>query len=326
MQLWPTAKATESGKGRGARSWRRDTTPGKDPGRADLCRPGRAPRRHPGRNPGCRDIPRPPARAPRRPLARAATPSKANDAPAPAMTRIPPAIRTDQAYADRGLTSHGRVGRRFPFNQPGHHAARGWRRARYDAGESGTGTGTSPAVQAGGGLAGLDFGAEPSRRAGRQARRGPTRGHVLEAHGQRPRSRPEVDDHRHLHDRGCGLRRHDAPDPGSLVRGEHLGEVTDLGPDTVGRPADGLPQRPGARQYLHDYLGELPGQRGGLARTGVARSARCQPSRPASRAAQPEPRCQPEPRSRERQGSGPGRVPGVSRPARAVRQAPEPGC
>ena len=36
------------------------------------------------------------------------------------------------------------------------------------------------------GLAGLDFGAEPSRRAGRQAGRGLARGHVLEAHGQRP--------------------------------------------------------------------------------------------------------------------------------------------
>ena len=118
------------------------------------------------------------------------------------------------------------------------------------------------------GLAGLDFGAEPSRRAGRQARRGLTRGHVLEAHGQRPRPRTETDDDRHLHDRSRGLRRHDAPDSGSLVRGEHLGEVTDLGPDAIRRPADGLPQRPRACQYLHDHLGELPGQRGGLARAG----------------------------------------------------------
>ena len=106
---------------------------------------------------------------------------------------------------------------------------------------------------------------------GRQARRGPTRGHVLEAHGQRPRPRPETDDDRHLHDRSRGLRRHDAPDSGSLVRGEHLGEVTDLGPDAVRRPADGLPQRPRARQYLHDHLGELPGQRDGLARSPARR-------------------------------------------------------
>ena len=129
------------------------------------------------------------------------------------------------------------------------------------------GTGLAVPRSRGAGLAGLDFGAEPSRRAGRQARRGLTRGHVLEAHGQRPRSRPETDDDRHLHDRSRGLRRHDAPDPGSLVRGEHLGEVTDLGPDAIRRPADGLPQRPRACQYLHDHLGELPGQRGGLPRT-----------------------------------------------------------
>jgi len=114
--------------------------------------------------------------------------------------------------------------------------------------------------------ASLDFGAEPSRWASRSAGRGLTRGHVLEAHGQRPRSRTEADDDRHLHDRSRGLRRHDAPDSGSLVRGDQLGEVTDLGPDAVRRPADGLPQRPRASQYLHDHLGELPGQRGGLAR------------------------------------------------------------
>ena len=118
----------------------------------------------------------------------------------------------------------------------------------------------------GAGLAGLDFGAEPSRRAGRQAGRGLTRGHVLESHGQRPRSGTETNDHCHLHDRNRGLRCHDAPDSGSLVRGDQLGEVGDLGPDAVRRPADGLPQRPRARQYLHDHLGELPGQRGSLTR------------------------------------------------------------
>ena len=57
-----------------------------------------------------------------------------------------------------------------------------------------------------------------------------------------------------------------APDSGSLAGGDQLGEVGDLGPDAVRRPADGLPQRPRARQYLHDHLGELPRQRGSLAR------------------------------------------------------------
>jgi hypothetical protein len=139
----------------------------------------------------------------------------------------------------------------------------------------------------GAGLAGLDFGAEPPRRTGRQAGRALARGHVLEAHGQGARSRAERDDDRHLYDRRRRLRGHDALDSGSLVRGEQPGEITDLGPDAIGGPANRLTHRPGARQYLHDHLGELPGQHSGLARgarRGVSpsRSVSVSPSRSVS--------------------------------------------
>jgi len=118
---------------------------------------------------------------------------------------------------------------------------------------------TSPAGTGRGGLADLDFGAEPSRRAGRQPGSGTAAGQVLQAKGQRAGPRPEAEHDGHLHHPRRGPRRHDAPDPGLLTRGEGLGEQADPLPDSFGRPGSELSRRPGAGQDFRDHLGKLPG-------------------------------------------------------------------
>ena len=115
-------------------------------------------------------------------------------------------------------------------------------------------------------LVGLDFGAEPSRRAGGQPGRGPAGGQVLQPQGQRAGSRPETEHDGHLHYARRGPRCHDAPDPGPLTRGEALAEQSDPRPHVFGRPRGELSRRTGAGQDFHDHLGELPGPRDGRIR------------------------------------------------------------
>ena len=108
-------------------------------------------------------------------------------------------------------------------------------------------------------LADLDFGAEPSRRAGGQPGRGLAAGQLLQAQRQRAGPRPETEHDGHLHHARRRARCHDAPDPGPLARGKGLGEQADPVPDPFGRPGSELSRRPGAGQDFGDYLGELPG-------------------------------------------------------------------
>ena len=80
---------------------------------------------------------------------RAATPWTANGAAVPAMARFPPAPAPTRPAPTCGLTSHRSTGSTFPPGRAGHPVACDRSQARYDAGETSTGTGASLVVQAG---------------------------------------------------------------------------------------------------------------------------------------------------------------------------------
>ena len=78
---------------------------------------------------------------------RAATPSKPTCAAAPARIPFPPAPAPTRAAAD--LRAHKPRQHSSPPERAGHRAASGRRQARYDAGDTGTGTDAFPVAQAG---------------------------------------------------------------------------------------------------------------------------------------------------------------------------------